>query len=623
MWGVRGMTWLGVLGSLAMGANAAEGPRRDRHSYANAEQVRVKHVDLNLQVDFDRHELRGTATLDFERLPTAPKDAPLVLDTKGLKIEGVTAQTGGSERAPAEFTLGKADPILGAALTVTLPEKATAVTITYRTSPGASALQWLDAGRTAGGKQPFLFTQSEAIHARSWIPLQDSPGVRVTYDATIEAPAGMMAVMSAEHVPAKEGTFRFRMTRAIPSYLIALAVGELEFRPLGQRSGVYAERPVVESAAYEFADTEAMIGTTEKRYGPYRWGRYDLLVLPPSFPFGGMENPLLTFATPTILAGDRSLVSLVAHELAHSWSGNLVTNATWSDFWLNEGFTVYIERRVVEDLYGPERAAMEAVQGLHDLKEALKKLPTRDQVLHIDLAGRDPDDAVGPVAYEKGALFLTALENAFGREKFDTFLRAYFDHFAFQSITTADFEAYLREHLLSLDSQAAAKIDLHAWLYEPGLPPGHPEPKSERFEAVARAAGEWAAGKVAAREIATKAWSTHEWVHFLQALPETLPTDRLAELDAAFDLTARRNSEVAEQWLLIAIRNGYRAADQRLDSFLTTIGRRKYLMPLYGALIKTPEGRKRAEALFARAKPFYHPITTESVARLLSNVDKK
>ena len=618
------MARLGVLGAVVTGIGAAGEPaRRDVHSNANPEQVRVTHVALDLQVDFDRRELRGEATLSIERHPQAPADAPLILDTKRLHIERVDVQTPDAKPSRTPFSLGEADPILGAALTVKLPPGASAVTIAYRTAPDANALQWLDAARTAGGKQPFLFTQSEAIHALTWIPLQDSPAVRVTYEATIKGPPGMTALMSAEHQDAQEaGVFRFRMTRPIPSYLIALAVGELEFRPLGARSGVYAERPVVGSAAFEFADTEKIITTIERRYGPYRWGRYDLLVLPPSFPFGGMENPLLTFSTPTILAGDRSLVSLVAHELAHSWSGNLVSNATWSDFWLNEGFTVYIERRAVEDLYGPEQAAMEAVQGLRDLREALKKLPAGDQVLHIDLAGRDPDDAVGPVAYEKGALFLTTLEHAFGRPRFDPFLRGYFDHFAFRSITTADFVAYLREHLLNGDPKAAATIDLDAWLTKPGLPPGHPEPKSARFEAVAAAAHAWAEGKLPARAIDTKAWTTHEWIHFLQALPETLPADRLAELDAAFGLTARPNAEVAEQWLLMAVRNRYHAADQRLDAFLTTIGRRKYLMPLYGALAKTPEGRQRAEALFAKARPFYHPITSDSVARLLGEGKK-
>ncbi len=619
------MTDVGSLGRLivlvALGGPVVAGneiARRDVHSHANPEQVRVTHLALDLRVDFRLRQLRGTAILDVARQPGAAPDAPLVLDTKGLAISAVTSGSESGAGVPLEFRLGKLDPVLGVPLNISLPASVKRVKIEYQTSPEASALQWLDPGRTAGKRQPFLFTQSEAIHARTWIPLQDSPGVRITYDATIRVPPDMTALMSAEHGPGENGVFRFRMTRAIPSYLIALAVGDVAFRPLGPRSGVYAERPVVEGAAYEFAETEAMITQTEKRYGPYRWGRYDLLVLPPSFPFGGMENPMLTFATPTVIAGDRSLISLVAHELAHSWSGNLVSNATWSDFWLNEGFTVYIERRVVEDVFGPERAAMEAAEGFHHLVQGLKRLPTRDQILHIDLSGRDPDEGLTEIAYEKGALFLSALEQAFGRIRFDRFLRGYFDHFAFRSITTADFEAYLKKHLLSEDAEAAAKVDVRQWLYEPGLPPHHPEPKSPRFEAVAQAARDWVDGKVTAREIPTARWSTHEWLHFLTALPEKLSVEKLGELDAAFQLTERKNCEIADLWLLIAIRNRYHPADARVDSFLTTIGRRKYVMPLYGALIETPEGRRHAEELFARARAFYHPITADSVARLLA-----
>jgi aminopeptidase N len=615
--------------ALSMAAGAAVGgenevwphPPRDIHSFGNPQQVRVTEVRLKLQVDFNRKELREEADLDVERRPGAAADAPLVLDTADLRIVGVWSRSRGKEPAPARFSLGTRDRILGTPLTVSLPGDATTVRITYRTSPDATALQWLDAPLTAGKKQPFLFTQSQAIHARSWIPIQDSPGVRVTYEARVEVPDGLTAVMGAEHLAGDRNVFRFRMPHPIPPYLIALAVGDLAFRPLGARTGVYAEKPVVEAAAREFAETEAMISAVEKRYGPYRWGRYDLLVLPPSFPFGGMENPMLTFATPTVIAGDRSLVSLVAHELAHSWSGNLVTNATWSDFWLNEGFTTYIERRVVEDLYGADRAAMEAVLGLERLRSELKTLPPKDQVLHIDLSGRDPDDAVTAVPYEKGALFLTALERAFGRERFDEFLRGYFAHFAFRSLTTAEFEAYLRRNLLALDENAARSVDVHEWVYEPGLPKGHPEATSERFAAVERAARDWLERKRPAAAIDVGSWSTQEWLHFLQALPETLPAERMAELDAAFHLTDRGNAEVAHHWLLAAVRNHYTRADDRLESFLTTVGRRKLVLPLYAELSKTPEGKARAKAIFAKARPSYHPITTQSVDRLLNKTN--
>lgn len=595
---------------------------QDTHSYARPDQVRVKRVALNLSVDFARKVLVGEAVLSVERRPGCPPDAPLILDTRALEIRAVTTIDDHMVARDAKYALGDSDLIKGRALRIELPPGVATVAVRYETTAKSTALQWLEPAMTAGKTQPFLFTQSEAIHARTWIPIQDTPAVRVIYTAQVVVPDGLTAVMSADRdgdaVRDGKRTFRFAMTEPIPSYLIALAIGDLAFRPLGKRTGVFAEPSVVVKAANEFADTEAMVETIEKRFGPYRWGRYDLLVLPPSFPFGGMENPKLTFATPTILAGDRSLVALVAHELAHSWSGNLVTNATWSDFWLNEGFTTYIERRVMEDLYGAERAAMERVLGLEELREDLKTFAPRDQVLHIDLDGRDPDDGMTRIPYEKAALFLDTVEHAFGRTRFDAFLRSYFDHFAFQSITTADFEAYLRDHLLKTDEKAAAAINLRAWLYEPGLPEGYPVPTSDRFKKVEAVAADWSKPEGVVDPARTEGWTTHEWVHFLQSLPRSIPSARMAALDQAYQLTPRGNAEVLEQWLLIAIRNGYFPAYDRLASFLTSMGRRKFLVPLYAELMKTPDGAERARAIFAKARAGYHPIAVDSVEKVLA-----
>jgi leukotriene-A4 hydrolase len=618
----------------AQGANAPAAPddratRGDRHTLGNPGEVRVTHVDLDLTVHFDRKELAGVAILRIEQQPGVGDDVPLALDTRGLTIKSVgtwsvgprpltTSPTG--PFLPARFELGPANPILGSRLTVPLEPKTKQVRVEYRTAPTAGALQWLDPSLTAGKAHPFLFTQSEAIHARSWIPLQDSPGARVTYSAVVRVPKGLTAVMAADSMvmpeETSEGVFRFSMSQPIPTYLIAMAVGDLAFRSLGPRTGVWAEPSVLESAAHEFGDVEAMVTSIEKRFGPYRWRRYDVLVLPPSFPFGGMENPKLTFATPTVLAGDRSLVSLIAHELAHSWSGNLVTNATWRDFWLNEGFTTYLERRIIEDLYGADRAEMESVLGLAELREELKHTPPRDQVLHIDLTGRDPDEGMTRIPYEKGALFLRTLEKTFGRDRFDPFLRSYFDHFALRSITTADFTAYLKDHLL-LDSNESKAIDLGAWLEGPGLPAGFAEPTSTRLTAIDKTARGWLDGTIPTDRIDPKDWSTHEWIRFLQAMPDKVPAERLADIDKRFGLTDRGNAEIAHQWLLIAIRNQYAPANERLKTYLTTIGRRKLVLPLYKALLATPAGRQHAEAIYAAARPGYHPITVESVDRLL------
>ncbi len=399
---------------------------RDLHSFAQPEKARVSNVSLDLTPDFSAHKLRGIARLAIERRENADS---IILDTRDLTIKSVRDSRGNA----LGFKVGATQKLLGAPLAIALPPHGNTIVIEYETSPEAAAVQWLAPEQTSGGKIPFLFTQGEAILTRSWVPTQDSPGIRQTYDATIHVPVGMRAVMSAEHVGTEGGkdaqglsTYRLRMDKRIPPYLIALAVGDLAFRPIGKNTGVYAEPAVVEKAASEFSEVDQMIAAAEKLYGPYRWGRYDILVLPPSFPFGGMENPTLTFATPTVLAGDRSLVSLVAHELAHSWSGNLVTNATWNDFWLNEGFTVYLETRIMEELRGKPYADMLRVLGRQDLDDAVKEAGGRKSPatqLHLDLSGKDPDEATSNIAYEKGAAFLQTVESVVGRQRLDAFLR--------------------------------------------------------------------------------------------------------------------------------------------------------------------------------------------------------
>lgn len=601
-------------------AAAPAGGSRDAHSYSNPQDVRVTHVDLDLDVLFDRRVLQGTATLSLER--SRPESGALILDTRALDIAKAEDSADGRTWAETKFDLGPPHKILGSALIVLLHPKADRVRLTYATRPEASGLQWLDASMTAGKRQPYLFSQSEAIHARSWIPIQDSPQVRLTYAATIRTPKDLTAVMGAARVggPERTGVWRFEMPQRIPPYLIAIAVGDLVFAPLGERTGVWAEPPVLDRAAAEFAETEKMMQAAERLFGSYRWDRYDILVLPPSFPFGGMENPRLTFATPTILAGDRSLVSLVAHELAHSWSGNLVTNATWRDFWLNEGFTTYIERRIQEEVFGREREEMEAVLGRQDLEAELARFAPGDQVLHIELGGRDPDDAATRVPYEKGALFLRLLEETFGRQDFDRFLHGYFDAFAFRSIETEDFVRYLKANLLDRHPDKAAAIPaalIDEWIEKPGLPQGAPRPVSKAFARVEAQARDWLSGRFPASKLDTKSWSTQEWLRFLRCLPSPLSLDRMRELDRDFRLAGSGNSEIAFQWLLMATQARYAPADARLEEFLVGIGRRKFVKPLFEELCKTPEGQARAMTIYRKARPGYHPIAQETVDRIV------
>jgi leukotriene A-4 hydrolase/aminopeptidase len=589
---------------------------KDFHSFSNPESARVRHLDLDWDVLLDQKILKGAVTLTLERL--VQDSTQLVLDTRDLKIHKAEV-SGGDSFTATEFSLGQTDKILGTPLSIQLPKHTTKIRVEYSTSPGASGLQWLDPPQTAGKKHAFMYTQSQAIHARSWIPLQDTPQVRVTYNATVRVPRGLLAVMSAENDPrvSNDGVYRFKMTQAIPSYLVALAVGDLTFKSLGTRTGVYAEKPVIDKAAFEFADVEKMVVATEKLYGPYRWGRYDVLVLPPSFPLGGMENPRLTFATPTILAGDRSLVSLIAHELAHSWSGNLVTNATWRDFWLNEGFTVYLERRIIEEVYGRAREEMEAVLGLQTLREEIDRLEDRDEILHVDLKGRDPDDGFTQVPYEKGALFLRHIEETVGRKDFDQFLRGYFNQYAFQSITTQEFLAYLQKNLLSRIPAKAASIPLDDWVRKPGIPSGAPSPGSPAFSQVEKHADQWLQAKIDASKIDTSKWTTHEWLHFLKYVSKDLGAERMKELDETFRLTQSGNSEIQHEWLLLAIRNRYEAAYPRLESYLISIGRRKLIRPLYEELVKTPEGKTKALSIYQTARPTYHPIAITSIDGIL------
>lgn len=585
---------------------------QDIHSFARPNEARVTDVAVDLAADFERKVLSGTATLSIQ---TAPGAGELVLDTRDLTIRDVTI-----DGRSTNWRLGEAREFMGRPLIINIGPDTRTVVVSYETSPGAAALQWLSPEQTAGGAQPFMFSQGQAILTRTWVPTQDSPGIRQTYSARITAPEALSVVMSAEHLtpegePAGPGlrAWRFRMDHRVPPYLMAIAIGDLAFEATGPRTGVFTEPSTLEASADELVDLERMVEAAEGLYGPYRWDRYDLLILPPSFPFGGMENPRLTFATPTIIAGDRSLVSLVAHELAHSWSGNLVTNATWADFWLNEGFTVYFENRIMEEVYGMDRAMMEQVLGWDSLQATLADLPPEDTRLHIDLTGRDPDEGLTDVAYEKGAFFLRTIERTVGRERFDAYLRGYFDRYAFQPMTTEQFLADLREHLIRGDAALEEQLQINAWVYGPGLPSNAQEPHSVLFDRVDEAVAAYnASGDVAG--IPWSGWSTQERLRFIGELPDEIPADRLAALDSGLALSASGNAEVLFAWLLVAIENRYEPALPALENFLTTMGRRKFVAPLFAALMEEGDwGQPIARRIYARARPGYHSVTTGTV----------
>lgn len=586
----------------------------DAHSFAHPAEAVVRHLELDLNVDFTAKQLKGTATLHIDNLMKTDR---LHLDTRDLNIDSVLLDDG----TTTKFDIMPAVPFVGSELVVYIKPTTKKVKIAYSTSPNAAALQWLTPEQTAGGKKPFLFTQSQAILARTWIPLQDSPGIRFTYEAKITCPNDLMALMSAENDTAlhADGVYSFKMKQAIPAYLMALAVGDVRFHAYDERSGVYAEPVTIDKATYEFADLPKMITAAEELYGPYAWGRYDVLVLPPSFPFGGMENPRLTFATPTIIAGDRSLVALIAHELAHSWSGNLVTNATWNDFWLNEGFTVYFESRIMEKLYGKDYEDMATVLAEGELRKTVAELgnDNPDTRLYLNLEGRDPDDGMSDIAYEKGRFFLLNIENAVGREAWDAFLKKYFAEHAFQSITTEQFLAYLEENLIQGNGKLRnTKIRETKWVFGTGLPDSFPKVRSTELEKAAALAADFLAGKAMTNPTG---WTTHHWVYFLRKMPAKLSLAQMQDLDQRFKFTESGNSEILCQWLELSIRSNYTVADPALEKFLTSVGRRKFLRPLYSALVETPQGREKAKAIYLKARPGYHSVSAGSIDEMLRN----
>lgn len=583
----------------------------DTQTYARPQIARVTHVDLDLVADFQRKEMRGKATLD---ILAAPGAGEITLDDNGLRIESVTDAKG----KLLVWTVGADDPTKGAPLTIQIGS-ARKIVIAYKSKPDAGALGWLPPELTAGKTKPFLFSQGQSIENRSWVPTQDSPGIRQSWSASITVPADLVAVMSGERLtpdgePVAGGMkrYRFRMPHAVPPYLIALAVGDLAFKPLGPRTGVYAEPVTLARVAPELDDTERMVTAAEALYGPYRWGRYDMLVLPPSFPYGGMENPTLTFLTPTIFTGDKANTDVVAHELAHSWSGNLVTNATWPDGWLNEGFTTYFENRIDELVYGKERAAILADLSWDDLQRDLKASKPAATKLRGDVG-----DEAGEMAYNKGSTFLRTIEQAVGRARWDAYLRSYFDRHAFQPQTTAGFLADLRKNLIKGDAALEATLQLDRWAYEPGLPDNAVHVQSATLAQVDEAIAQVTAGAPIA-SIPFAKWGTQEWQRFLNGLPRQMPAARLAEMDGAMKLSTSPNAYVRSAWLVLALGNRYEPAVASAEEFLPRVGRMLLIRPVYKILADQGDwGLPIARRIFAGAKSGYHPITAASVERIL------
>lgn len=584
------------------------------HSFSNTHKIHTTHLNWDAAIDFDRKQVSGIATWTFRNDSNARY---IHFDTYDLTIKKV--KVSGKE---VQYFLTPAMKEYGSGLSIPVSPSDTILSIEYFTGPQATALQWLQPSQTSGKKMPYMFTQCESIHARSLLPCQDLPSNRITYEAKLQVPKGMLAVMSAKNPKEKneEGIYQFTMEIPVPTYLIAIASGDIVYKAIDERCGVYAEPEMLERAWKELSDIPGMMRAAEKLGGPYRWGQYDVLIAPPSFPIGGMENPRLTFATPTIIAGDKSLVSLIAHEMAHSWSGNLVTNARWNDLWLNEGFTTYFERRIMEAIAGKSYTEMLWELGYQDMQSDLDAMGMQgeDTRLKVNLNKRNPGDAFSNIPYEKGAIFLRMLEENTGRAQFDHFMNSYFNARAFQPTTTEQCLQFMDSILFQGDTIRRNKLMVRQWIYEPGLPANCPKINPERFEAVDKQREKYETiGK--ADELKTEDWTTHEWLQFLRKLKRPQTLERMKALDDHFSLSLSSNSEIADEWFKLSISSNYKEAYDEMASFLSQVGRKKFLEPLYGEMRKNPEHLKMAKDLFARFKNNYHPLTAQKIEGILNS----
>ncbi|MFT5859798.1 MAG: leukotriene-A4 hydrolase [Flavobacteriaceae bacterium] len=600
----------------------------DAHSYANIDDIRTTHVHLDLEINFENEIVSGVVRHQMGKhtCDTA------TFDIKGLDIKKVTI--GDKDEKETDFEIGDEDEWLGQPLHVKIKPSTEYINIYYQTTEATEAIDWLPASLTSGKTQPFMYTQGQAILTRSWIPIQDSPMNRITYSADIHVPSELLAIMSADNPEEKslDGNYHFEMKQKIPSYLIALAVGDLTYTSLGDNCGVYSEPELAAKCKYEFEDLPKMIATAEGLYGKYRWDQFDMVILPYSFPFGGMENPRLTFANPTLLAGDQSLVSVVAHELAHSWSGNLVTNATWDDFWLNEGFTVYFENRIMEELYGKEVAEILQVIERQELDVTLDDMENgdsphpEDSRLKLELNERNPDDGMTEIAYNKGAFFLRTLEELVGRETFDAFLKEYFNEHAFQTISTEKFIRYLNSALLEPNN--FTDFNTNEWIYQPGLPENCVTVQSDRLDRMGELAEKLNKGEdVFIGENANMQrgdYITQEWLAFVRALSPNISPDKLAMIDKQLDFSKSANASIKSEWYQLTIKVGYTEARPEIKKHLTLVGRRWLIQGIYQTLRDSDKDGdlEWAKAVFEKVKTNYHFISRSTVREILYSKEK-
>lgn len=607
----------------------------DNHSYSNIKQIRTKHLHLELDVNFDNKTIYGIARHEMENFGADTA----IFDISGLEIQKITLGKGTEKET--DFMIGQwdKDSIFGQPLLVNITKKTKYINIYYKTTKRSTALEWLTPAMTVGKKHPYLFTQGQTILTRTWIPVQDSPSNRFTYSAAVKVPSSLMAVMSAKNSDkkSKTGNYTFNMPQPIPCYLIALVVGDLTYHKLGENCGIFTEPKLVKACDYEFRELPQMVKVADSLFGKYEWGQYDVLVLPYSFPYGGMENPRLTFINPTILSGDRSLVNVLAHELAHSWSGNLVTNSSWDDMWLNEGVTTYFENEIIEAMYGKEMADMIALIDFQNLEPLLVEIANsnypEDSQLKLKITDRSPDDVLNEVSYVKGEFFFKTLEQKVGRAKMSAFFKRYIKHFAFKTVNTEQFVQFLNKELLIPNN---ISFNTDEWLYNQGMPSNCVKIRSQRFSEMKKLAQRFAAGedifkkevkwvKVPGRKKRVKHvkqlkrsdYITQEWQVFIRSLPPKCDLELLRKLDRNLDFKNWNNAEVASEWMILGIRSNYDEIRPQIKRFLQKTGRCKFLNPIYLELSKDLDDKIWARKVAEKAIEAYHPVAAMRIKQLL------
>ena len=612
---------------------------KDVSSQSNPHEISISHMDLDILIDFPNKSVKGHADLTLKIQD--PNSTRLVLDVTTLKIKSVTDL---SDNQALKTSLAEPNKILGTAFTIELGKKYTEsdkpkLRIAFETVPEATALQWLDPSQTLGKKHPYMFSQCEEIHARSLIPCQDTPAVKFTFTAKVSVPKPLRALIGGilikEETDGELNVYHYEQKIPIPSYLFAIAGGDISYVDISPRIRAYCEEGYLEQSKYEFEPADKLLQAAEELLTPYEWIRYDVLVLPPSFPFGGMENPCLTFLSPTLLAGDRSLINVMIHEMTHSWIGNLVTNANWSHFWLNEGINVYYERRVGAALYGDDHLQLASIEGLKDLEGYVKGIGEQHpySVLVTNLEGIDPDDAYSSLYYEKGYFLCLYLEQLLGLEFMGYFFKEYVKTFRLKSITTDNFldllKAKVQEKFPEDGLEKLKQVDWDGWLYKPGVLPQQPKLDYTEYNVVKALATEYFNNldnpeKLASHEeLSSGKWETIKVLLFFEVFGELVKNDKKKISESTLDWLdnkykfSDRNAEIACKWFQLCITQGYTKVDAKIEAFLTTIGRMKFVRPLFKAL--TDSGRTDfAKSIYEKNKGSKHSLELKLIGDMLA-----